>query len=157
MQQKLLNDNDTCYRVHRKACLFTVPDHVYILVCGASRTMIVIFCWCYLQVLLPDCNPLPSECVCAQDNQPFLISYHDEITQRLNHLQCCCSFNPVEVELRMLGYTPASKFLCQFPSCFDCALIQERAARFHELLCYCSKQGLFSESGLVKWDATVLL
>lgn len=77
----------------------------------------------------------------------MLISYHDDLTRRLNHLQPVDGFSPIEAELQMLGYSPASSILSRFPHEPDQRTALERTARFQELLFFCTQQEDVSKSG----------
>lgn len=91
--------------------------------------------------------PPPSTVADGNQKQPILISYHDDLTRRLNHLQPIDGFSPVEAELQMLGYSPASSIISRFPPEPDQRTAVERAARFQELLFFCTQQGAVSKSG----------
>lgn len=101
-------------------------------------------------MLFPDYNPQLSRSIDTEGKQPLLIHFHDDITRRLNHLEPVGSFNPVEAELQMLGYSHASKLTSRILSDSDSRVSRERAARFQELLFFCNKQGIYSKSGVIK-------
>lgn len=72
--------------------------------------------------------------------QPLLLSYHDDITRRLNHLKPVDDFDAMKAELSMLGFLPMAD-LAKFKQPSE-QLAKERAASLQELLHFCITGGL---------------
>ncbi|XP_074656457.1 sperm-associated antigen 17-like [Tubulanus polymorphus] len=88
-----------------------------------------------LEAEIPVSEPKPEP-----PNQPLLMSPHDNISQRLNHLKTVHGFNPKEAETQMLHYLPYFG-LNSFPRPVS-RIAKERASRLQELLYFCTTDGL---------------
>jgi len=101
-------------------------------------------------VPLPDTGP----------RKPLLISYHDNTTRRLSHLNTFYGFDPLKAELEVLDRTSLAQSMssCRVP--VDQKIVAERAARFHKLLSYCADEAHIKAAGMgfgfFLWEAAAL-
>ena len=86
---------------------------------------------------LPDTGP----------RKPVLISFHDDMSRRLNHIKAVYGFDPMKAELQVLDCTNIARSLLACRKPLDPKVEAERAVRFHKLLAYCSRQNHISTAG----------
>ena len=102
----------------------------------------------YIQELYSEFTPTPLPD--AGPRKPVLISFHDNLSCRLNHLKTAYGFDPKKAELDMLGFTQIAQSLSSCRVAVDAKVAAERAARFHKLLSYCSRQAHIGAAGTLK-------